>query len=470
MKSFFYKPVLFAAFAAASLSSCINDDDYDVPVQAECIETTLVKTKEPQDIIAVDAPVKYTGDDIIEAYVVSTDVAGNFFKTISLQTLDGSFGFSVPIDVTTVYPKFEPGRKVMIKLKDTYVDKEFGSLRIGALFNNQVGRLSLDDYEMVLNRTCTVVSEDSLVNNLTIAQTKNDVRINTLIELDNVQFIPDAHGKTYYDAGNAIGGATNYNLVDAAGNTIIFRTSSFAAFASQKVPNGVGKVRGVLTKFNSDYQFIARDINDIKIENVPGTETPEEPGDPNNPVVISTTALGGTATVFSGTRTENFESYTVETQAFPEYINDRTEGTRYWRVRDFSGSNNYIEMSAFASQNSPGLPSKAYFFVPVNFDAANSVSFDKQIRFMSGQALKVFYVTEANYPAKSVINANTFVDITSGFTNLVYPATGQSQNNFTTAGTYQLPASVTGNGYIVFEYTGTTSVTTTIQIDNISIQ
>jgi hypothetical protein len=30
---------------------------------------------------------QYTYDDIIEAYVVSSDENGNFFKTISLQTL-----------------------------------------------------------------------------------------------------------------------------------------------------------------------------------------------------------------------------------------------------------------------------------------------------------------------------------------------------------------------------------------------
>lgn len=468
MKNFFYKPVLIAAIAAGFMSSCINDDDYDVPLQAECVESTLVKNKEPQDIIAVDNATKYTNDDIIEAYVVSSDVAGNFFKTISFQTLDGSFGFSVPIDVTTVFPKFEPGRKVFIKLKDTYVDKEFGSLRIGALFNNnQVGRLSLEDYNRVLNRTCTVVSEDSLVQNVTIPQAKTDQRINTLIELDNVHFDESIQGGTYYDPNNQIGGATNYDIVDETGNRIIFRTSSFAAFAAQRVPNGTGKVRGVITKFQDTYQFIARDINDIKIENIPGTE---EPVDPSNPVTLSPTALGGTAIAYNGSRTENFESYAHDSQIFPEYVNDKTEGTRYWRVRDFNNSNNYIEMSAFASQTSPGLPSTAYFFVPVNFDAANSLSFDKQIRFMSGEALKVYYVSEANYAPKSVINANSFVDITSSFTNLVYPATGASQSNFTSAGTYQIPANVTGNGFFVFVYTGTTSITTTIQIDNITIQ
>jgi hypothetical protein len=44
-------------------------------------------------------------------------------------------------------------------------------------------------------------------------------------------------------------------LIDKFGNQI-FRTSSYANFAQKMVPAG-GKVRGVLTKFGSDYQLLA---------------------------------------------------------------------------------------------------------------------------------------------------------------------------------------------------------------------
>lgn len=273
MKTIFNKSILALALTTGLLISCVNDDDYNTPVLG-CTETSLVKNMEPKDIAASGVVKPFGGPkgSIIEAYVTSSDIGGNFFKSVSLQTLDGSFGFSVPADVTTVFKKFEPGRKVLIQLDDTYVDIKFGSLRIGALFNAntsnaEVGRLSAKDFERVMVRSCTKVSEEDLVQKVTIEKALSDKRINTLIELQNVKFSKNAVGKTYYDKNNQLGGATNYYIVDDTGNQIIFRTSSFANYKDSKVPNGSGTVRGVLTKFNSDYQFIARSEDDIRLNN-----------------------------------------------------------------------------------------------------------------------------------------------------------------------------------------------------------
>jgi hypothetical protein len=94
---------------------------------------------------------QYTYDDIIEAYVVSSDENGNFFKTISLQTLGTTttpaVGFSVPVDASNTYVDFRIGNKVYVKLKNQYTDINYGSLRIGGIYVNSynegaVGRLS----------------------------------------------------------------------------------------------------------------------------------------------------------------------------------------------------------------------------------------------------------------------------------------------------------------------------------------
>jgi S-adenosylmethionine hydrolase len=76
---------------------------------------------------------QYKYDDVIEAYVVSTDEYGNFFKSISFQTLatatTKAIGFSVPVDVA-IYVDYRLGNKVYIKLKDQYTDIKYGSLRL----------------------------------------------------------------------------------------------------------------------------------------------------------------------------------------------------------------------------------------------------------------------------------------------------------------------------------------------------
>ena len=66
------------------------------------------------------------------------------------------------------------------------------------------------------------------------------------------------------------------------------------------------------------------------------------------------------------------------------------------------------------------------------------------------------------------LDPSVFTDITSSFT-ISYPATGSSESSFNSSGVYSIPADLTGNGYFVFEYSGGGTVTTTMQIDDITI-
>ena len=131
----------------ATLSSCVNGDDYGVPdLSNDCV--TIVKTKEVSDITnsATATTVPYTTSetvvDYIEAYVTSSDEGGNFYKSISMMSLDGLKGFSMPVDNYNLYTEFEPGRKVTIKLdKNRYFNKQHGSTVIGSSYNAGVGRM-----------------------------------------------------------------------------------------------------------------------------------------------------------------------------------------------------------------------------------------------------------------------------------------------------------------------------------------
>ncbi|BDU24290.1 DUF5689 domain-containing protein [Flavobacterium sp. GSB-24] len=224
---------------------------------------------------------QYLYDDIIEAYVVSSDEDGNFFKTISLQTVPTSqtpsIGFSVPIDASNTYIDYRIGNKVYVKLKNQFTDLYYGGLRIGSLYVSNagdptIGRISQNDYKNVLNASCTIIDENTLVESLSIEEALKDNKLNTLIELNDVEFTEAALGRHYFEESNNVGGSTNWNLRDKTGNQIIFRTSSYAKFADHFVPEGSGKVRGVLTKFGTDYQLMVRSDSDIDMNgkrNVP---------------------------------------------------------------------------------------------------------------------------------------------------------------------------------------------------------
>lgn len=470
MKKINFKYSIASLFLAAAVSSCVNSDIYDTPdLSGEC--STLTATKQVSDItdLASAEYAKYEDNDIIEAYVTSSDEGGNFFKSISMVSTDGEIGFSMPIDGYNLYTKFEPGRKVYVNMKDRYFVQEFGSTLIGNLYNNntpedesddEVGRISGVEYENIIIRSCTKENEDNLVNKITIAQAKNDSYLNKLIDFDNVQFKSESFGKKYYDASlNDLGGATNHNITDEFGNSIILRVSSYAVFAGKSVPTKNGKIRGVLTKFRNDYQFMVRTENDIQL-----TE-PLLTIDLSAPIV-------GNAITYSGSFTETFESYGTTApgnRTFPKYINDPVVGSRYWENRSFgTPPNKYIQMSSFTPTGGTAEENRSLFIVPVDMTAASTFSFKSKSGFTNGNVLKVYYSTD--YVPGTNINNATLVDITSSFTLSPGLSTGYPAN-FTNSGNYNIPAGITGNGFFIFEYKGSglTGLTTTMQIDDITV-
>ena len=265
-------PMCYSLFLLFFFSSCTSDK-IDAP-ELICTQPDFKPTIKVSEVRAnANAIVsQYKFDDIIEAYVVSSDEAGNFFKSISFQTLataeTASIGFSVPVDATNLYIDYRPGNKVYIKLKNQYTDIAFGGMRIGNItvssYNDGgVGRLSQNDYKAVLNASCTNLIEEQLVQKITMDKLLNDSYLNTLVELSDVQFITAAVGRRYFEEGKNVGGATNWGLTDKLGNQVYFRTSSFSDFATNIIPAGSGKVRGILTKYGNDYQLLARSEKDV---------------------------------------------------------------------------------------------------------------------------------------------------------------------------------------------------------------
>ncbi|UUV22525.1 DUF5689 domain-containing protein [Paenimyroides aestuarii] len=444
----------FAALTVAALlttAGCAHSDDVSAP-EIKYHQATPTITLEELYAKANTTVQQYTEKDVLEAYVSSSDEGGTFYKSVSLQNLEGTKGFSISVDMYNISNDMAPGRKVYIYLEGMYFSIVHGSLVLGDLYEEtSVGRMRPQDFYKKVFPSAEVVAEEDLLKSITLADLKSDNYINTLVEIDQVQFSDDAIGTTFYDPSNVLGGATNHLIEDASGS-MIFRTSEFAKFASKVVPENNGKIRGVLTKFNSDYQFMARTFNDIQL---------------NNPRVRPVTAIGGTSMVFTPTVNETFESFEVAATAstFPQYGNDYALGGRYWAVKSFQ-NNKYIQLTAFGNNAST---TKSYFIVPVQFNGNNSLSFDTKDGYYNGNVLNVYYVPAANYTYGDYINTTNFTNITTQFTYSSGTTNGYAAN-FTPSGSYQFPSSVTGNGFIVFEYSGNTSVTSTIQIDNILFQ
>ena len=459
MKTNILKSIFIIAITAGMLSSCVNDDAYSTPNldNTNCeIAGSIVATKTMQEIFAMATaanglPIKYAQPDIMEAYVVSSDKGGNFFKTIHLQTADKSLACSALIDLANYSSLYQVGRKVFVKLKDRYIVIKDGGLLIGELDGNSVFRIPAPLVVPTIPRTCdAAIPDNDLVTKITITQALADnSNLNKLIEFTDVQFAPSSVGKPYHIPANGTSG-TNNILTDMTGKTIIVRSGSFSKYAVKIVPGNSGNIRGVLTRFGTTYQFTPRTESDIML---------------TKDRFYVNTQIGGTNIQYLGALTENFESFALNNKIFPSYLNDSYVGSRYWEVRNFS-SNNYIQMSSFGGT---AEVNRTMFYVPVDMTAANTFSFKTKDGFFTGAVLKVWYTT--NYTPGTDINTATLVNITNQFTISSNTTSGYAPT-FVNSGIFNIPAAVTGNGFFIFEYSGTgiaPAVNTTMQIDDIVI-
>lgn len=443
MKSYIYKSILLFGISIAVLS-CTNSDKYQ-NVSNEVQTYTLTTNKTVASIYTTSAiPTVYSNDDVIEAYVTSNDNSGTFYKSISLQDVQTSsgtpLGFSISLDQTELYAKgLFPGRKVYIKLKGLALANVYGSMQIGLVDpadNTKITGISGLDMQNFVFPSPVIVDENTLVRHVSLATAATDPYQNTLLEIDNVQFADNSIARSYFDIDSG-GFATNHDIVDAttAGTTRYCRVSKYANFSANSTPSGRGSIRGVMTKYSSDFQFIVRGENDFKLTN-PRTYN------------------------FTSSLNETFTTFASNQVCFPNYLNFSPVGTKKWLIK--SGA---IEMSSYGGAVERN---KAYFLVPVDMTAANTMKFDIKVGFFTNNlGLKVYRTSD--YVPGMKISSATLNDITTSF---ILPSA--STTVFATAGTYTIPTTVTGNGYFVFEYTGTNistgpPVTTTIDIDNIVV-
>ena len=447
-----YKLILASALLA-SVFSCTNPDHYNAPeLSSECADLTATRSV-PSIVATSTTPVHYDADtdDIVEAYVTSSDEGGNFYKSISLVSLDGTTGFSMSIDDYNLYSTYEPGRKVYVNLKNLYGVKDFGGsisgTVIGSLYNggnlddpsdDEVGRISGIAYKSIITPSCTEFKkEEDLLQVMTIAQAKSEANLNKLIALDNVQFTDASIGHTYFDASmntSSFATATDHTIKDINDTTLIVRVSSFSTFASKPIPSGSGRIVGVMTKFGSStYQFMLRTERDVQL---------------TNPRIVPVPPF------FLEPFTTNFAGWNKFSVA----------GTQAWTLDTTHGNpGSCAKMSGFQSGN---FANEDWLISPVqNLSGLTTalLSYDTATDFAGNPLVAMI---SKDYIGSGNPNAATWTVLTG--------ALAPTDSNFawTASGPVNI-ASFTGAGnntiYIAFKYTSTTSASATWEVDNVKI-
>jgi len=206
----------------------------------------------------------------IDAYVLSSDSAGNFYETVSIA--DETGGIELKINGSDLYATYglKPGKRVLVKVNDLAIDNYNGMYQIGLSYTDG-GVLKVTGIDpSAVSKTVQVPGDKISIQPETISiPTLSTDKVQKLVKLEGVQFWNPA--ATY----SIPGVTTNRILVDQNGNQIILRTSGYAKFTKSQVPSGSGSITGVLSIFGSTYQLLIRDTLDVKFDQPRfGSETP----------------------------------------------------------------------------------------------------------------------------------------------------------------------------------------------------
>jgi hypothetical protein len=374
-------------------------------------------------------------DEFIRGVVVSSDETGNIFKTLTIQ--DGTTGIAILVDAFDIHINYTLGTEVFVHLQDLFIADFSGLPQLGySPSGDNVRRIP----EGLVSSIILKSGDSELVEPIsTSIADLTDGQLNTLIEIDEIQFIDSDTGRTFADGAN--NSAYNATLEDCDGNQLTLRTSGFADYANDRIPSENGRIRGLLQVFDGAYQLALNFPENINFssQRCDGSGG----GGGNDDDVFQT----------------NFEDQAdFDNLNLNGWLNIATQGDRVWIKRSFSG-NGFAEVTAFQDAN-PNT--EAWLISPEVITAERSeLSFISATAFFRHDGLEVLY--SSNFDGTNVSNATwNMVDVTlAGSSNEDYEWVSSERVDLTQYGS---------NIHIAFRYTGTSGGnTSTFRIDDLSI-
>lgn len=201
---------------------------------------------------------------VISGIIVSSDQAGNCYKYLTIQ--DETGGIQIKVDNSSLYPKYQIGQRIFVECKDLVIGDYRKNNQLGFWTSGSMSGIATSQEPLYIYRDGIVGSEPAPI----VLNSKNEATedmINRLVILKDCHFADP--GEPYSDPD----ASTSRDIVMSDNSVIVLRTSNYADFASQPLPNGTGDIVGILTIYSSTLQLTIRDLNDVRIGNTPAVET-----------------------------------------------------------------------------------------------------------------------------------------------------------------------------------------------------
>lgn len=413
------KNIIYVTFIAAFIFvGCKKELDH--PPINTLNKENIVNLKDVIDLYSNES-VKITDSLSVYATVTMDQTEGNIYKNLYIQDSTGAINMRM-----TSSGDFFVGDYIRINLLGSVVSNFNGVMQLDSIDpDTKIIRQAINQF---------IIPEIVSINEI------DTLKVNQLIMLENVQFSLSDINTTYADAGTQ--NAKNVFIEDCYGHSMILRTSDFASYAGQLIPEGQGSIVAIVDRYNDDLQLKIRFLNEIQMTNM---------------------RCEGITIAAGDTLFKNFDDESISSGGWSI---SQVIGTDTWETSTAGGAPDpYLKLSNYDFDNSVNNDCESWFISPkLNFETGTSpfINFENDVNY-SGPALQMLISTD--YDGVSDPNSSTWIDMTSDVS--WDPNTGGW--GFSNTGDTDLSAYSGQTIFIAFKYTGTTSNGSTWELDDIII-
>lgn len=406
--------------------SCVKQD-FDTPPIGNIPVGEMLSIGQIRQIYADSGEYVFTKDYSVYGTVVMGEATGNIYKAAYIQDTSGAVNLYL---------------------------KESTELQAGDYIRVNINGGKVSDYNDLLQIDLSTISPDTIISilangNFMSPRTVTIEELNDamdggyfeeyesqLVRFDSVQFSLGELGKTYADEE----GYGERNIEDCSFNTTMVRTSNYAGFAYDPLPEGRGSLVAIASRYQTDIQLIIRSTFEVQL-------TGPRCGSGGGPAVTEID--------------EDFseqEDYTDV--AIEGWLNVALDGSRRWQGKTFND-----EVYAQATSYNSEEINECWLITPaIALDEMTTpmASFISAQAYWEHDGLRVFFSTDFN--GANVEGAT--------WTELQCTIAGENDpdHDWIPSGDIDL-SNFSGTGYLAFQYTGNDNNgnTTSYRVDDVKV-
>lgn len=279
---------IIMVMVATLMASCMGSD-YAAPGldpdnapwgNNEITETNVVSIADLKaryaSTIASNGYVKIEEDMQIKGVVTGNDYAGNIYQQIPVQDETGAL--VIGVSASALHGFLPEGQEILIDLKDLYIGGYGEQCQIGSVYTSPntgktgIGRMDRYTWQkhFRLIGEADVAKADALAEDFDPSKMTDasymEANAGKLMTIRKVTF-QNADGKSVFapDDGSVAltSNCANRALKGYSSSDIVVRTSTYADFAQEVIPEGTKDIKGIFTRYYDTWQILLRSTDDI---------------------------------------------------------------------------------------------------------------------------------------------------------------------------------------------------------------